>query len=168
MTTAIVSDLHLGAASGRDLLRRDAVLGALTGALAGVDELVLLGDVLELREGPLSDAMTAAEPVLHELGRAMAGGRVTVLGGNHDHPLVAPLVERMRLEGRPLEPQTLAEPPPDGPLGRLARALAPAEVRVAYPGLWVRDDVYATHGHYLDVHNTVPSFERVAIGAAKR
>jgi hypothetical protein len=32
----------------------------------------------------------------------------------------------------------------------------------------VRDDVYATHGHYLDVHNTVPSFERLAIGAVGR
>src|SRR4051812_40553917 len=107
MTTAIVSDLHLGAASGRDLLRRDAVLGTLTEALAGVDELVLLGDVLELREAPVSDAMAGAEPVLRQLGRAMAGGRVTVLGGNHDHPLAAPLIEHVRLEGRPLEPQTL-------------------------------------------------------------
>jgi hypothetical protein len=34
--------------------------------------------------------------------------------------------------------------------------------------MWLRDDVYATHGHYLDVHNTVPTFERLAIGAVQR
>ncbi len=30
--------------------------------------------------------------------------------------------------------------------------LRPAAVRVSYPGFWVRDDVWATHGHYLDRH----------------
>ena len=168
MATAIVSDLHLGAASGRDLLRRDEVLAVLVGALDGVDELVLLGDVVELREGPLADALAAARPVLAELGRAMEGGRVTLVAGNHDHQLATPLIERVRLEGGRLEPETLGRPPEDGPLGIVARALAPAEVRVAYPGVRVRDDVYATHGHYLDVHNTVPSIERLAIGAVQR
>ena len=43
-----------------------------------------------------------------------------------------------------------------------------SDVRAAYPGIWIRDDVYATHGHYLDVHNTVPTFERMAIGALQR
>ena len=31
---------------------------------------------------------------------------------------------------------------------------------LAYPGVWLRPDVYATHGHYVDLHITVPSFER--------
>jgi predicted phosphodiesterase len=168
VTTAIVSDLHLGAASGRDLLRREPVLARLTNALRGVDELVLLGDVVELREIPLAEAMAIAEPVLAEIGNAMAGRRVTILAGNHDHQLAGPLIERVRLEGRRLEPQTLGDPPTDGPLGLVARALAVPDVRVAYPGVWVRDDVYATHGHYLDVHNTVPSLERLAIGAVQR
>jgi hypothetical protein len=74
----------------------------------------------------------------------------------------------VRLNGSRLEPETVGDPPPGGPLGQVARALAPAEVRVAYPGLWLRHDVYATHGHYLDVHNTVPSLERIAIGAMQR
>ena len=34
---------------------------------------------------------------------------------------------------------------------RRARAGA---VRAAYPGVWLRDDVYATHGHYGDRHTT--------------
>ena len=29
------------------------------------------------------------------------------------------------------------------------------ELVLAYPGLWLRSDVYATHGHYLDCHNRV-------------
>ena len=41
-------------------------------------------------------------------------------------------------------------------------------VRVAYPGLWVRPDVYATHGHYLDCHLTVPTLERLSVGAMSR
>jgi predicted phosphodiesterase len=168
VTTAIVSDLHLGTASGRDLLRHDDVLAALIGALDGIDELVLLGDVVELRELPLPESIAAARPILAQIGRAMAGGRITILAGNHDHQLVAPLVERLRMDGRPLEPATVADPPGDGPLGLVAQALAVPEVRVAYPGVWVRDDVYATHGHYLDVHNTVPSLERLAIGAVQR
>jgi hypothetical protein len=32
----------------------------------------------------------------------------------------------------------------------------------------VREDVYATHGHYLDPHGTVPTFERLAAGVMTR
>ena len=41
-------------------------------------------------------------------------------------------------------------------------------MRVAYPGLWVREDVYATHGHYLDSHLTIPTLERLSVGAMSR
>jgi predicted phosphodiesterase len=170
VTTVIVSDLHLGAASGRDLLRRPAVLAALVGALDGIEELVLLGDVLELRELPLQRVLAAARPALAEIGRSMAGGRITVVAGNHDHQLAASVVDAARAGGGALELETLGRPPAGdhGVLGELARALAPAEVRVAYPGVWVRGDVYATHGHYLDAHNVVPSFERLASALVQR
>ena len=52
--------------------------------------------------------------------------------------------------------------------GRLAAAAAGCRVVAAYPGLWLRDDVYATHGHFLDRHLTVPSFERMGIGVVER
>ncbi len=39
---------------------------------------------------------------------------------------------------------------------------------VAYPGIWLRDDVYATHGHYLDRHTTVPLIERIGAGVMAR
>jgi hypothetical protein len=34
--------------------------------------------------------------------------------------------------------------------------------------VWLRDDVYAIHGHYLDLHSTTPTFERLAAGAMAR
>jgi hypothetical protein len=43
-----------------------------------------------------------------------------------------------------------------------------AEVALAYPGVFLRDDVYATHGHYLDVHLTVPRLESIAISTLRR
>ena len=42
---------------------------------------------------------------------------------------------------------------------------SPATVEVAYPGIWLRDDVYAMHGHYLDVHCAIPTLE--VLGGAR-
>jgi hypothetical protein len=53
-------------------------------------------------------------------------------------------------------------------LAKLAEWAAPAQMSVAYPGLWVRPDVYATHGHYLDCHLTVPTIERLSVAAMSR
>jgi hypothetical protein len=53
-------------------------------------------------------------------------------------------------------------------LARIAEWAAPARTTIAYPGLWVRPDVYATHGHYLDCHLTVPTLERLSVGAMSR
>ena len=44
----------------------------------------------------------------------------------------------------------------------------PASLDVVYPGIWLDDGVYATHGHYLDRHVTVPSFERLGAGVLGR
>ena len=37
-------------------------------------------------------------------------------------------------------------------LARVTSWLAPASVRVHYPGVWLTERVWATHGHYLDRH----------------
>ena len=42
------------------------------------------------------------------------------------------------------------------------------ELTLAYPGLRLRDDVYATHGHYLDLHLTIPRLESIAASAMGR
>ncbi len=62
MRTLIISDLHLGSATGVDLLRRPELRARLLEALADVDRLVLLGDLLELRHGPRHEALAAARP----------------------------------------------------------------------------------------------------------
>ena len=94
-----------------------------------------------------------------------------MLGGNHDHGLVAGWLDA-RLQTEPSGFLGLAEPVEPAAAGPLAARLAelarPATLRLAYPGVWLRDDVYAIHGHYLDLHSTVPTFERLAAGAMAR
>ncbi|MHB1537268.1 MAG: metallophosphoesterase [Solirubrobacteraceae bacterium] len=171
MRTLVVSDLHLGSSSRSDVLRARAVRAALVEALREADRLVLLGDVLELRHGPSANALRAAEPVLRDLGAAMAGGEIVLLAGNHDHALVEGWLARRaeQLPRTPLEPEQRFAAEDASPLAAtLARWLAPAEVSVAYPAVALRHDVHATHGHYLDCHITVPTMERLAIATMGR
>ena len=60
-----------------------------------------------------------------------------------------------------------ASPPPTQHRWR-AGSPSSAPLQFAYPGIWLRDDVYAIHGHYADVHATVPTFERLAAGTMAR
>jgi hypothetical protein len=132
---------------------------------------VLLGDVLELRDGPIRDALAAAQPVLEEIGGALKpGAEVVAVPGNHDHELMAPWTGRRALEdgAAPLGLETELSWQYGEPLARLAEWLAPARVRGAYPGVWLADGVYATHGHYLDLHTTVPLVERIGAGVMAR
>lgn len=171
MRTLVVSDLHLGARTRVDLLRRAEPRARLLAALGDIDRLVLLGDVLELRHGPVREIFSAAEPFFSDLREALpSGAEVVLLVGNHDHELIAPWLARRVFDGRPapLALENRVEPEAGDPLARLVRWLEPHPVRVAYPGVWLRPDVYATHGHYLDRHVTVPSFERVAVGVTSR
>jgi hypothetical protein len=101
------------------MLRRPQVLAPLLDAVRDSDRLILLGDTLELRHGPLG---LEAE-VDWRSGEALA---------------------------------------------RVVQALAPARVRSAYPGVWLREDVYAIHGHYADRHHTVPIIERLGAGVMAR
>jgi predicted phosphodiesterase len=169
MLTAIVSDLHLGTASGADIARRTDVRERLLGALAEADRVVLLGDLLELREAAAPVVLEAAEPLLRGLGEACAGKPVVIVPGNHDYELIAPALDDARLRsGAPLA----AEAEYDPGTGALPRAVADlidgAEVTLAYPGIRLREDVYATHGHYLDVHLTVPRLECVLAAGVGR
>lgn len=168
-TTLVVSDLHLGARPRNDLARHGALRAPLLRAVDEVERLVLLGDALELRHGPVAEPLAAAREVLAEAGaRLGAGGRVVLVPGNHDHELIAPWLERVRARGEGIG--VTASPPADASdtAARIAEWVAPATLELAYPGVWLRDGVYATHGHYLDVHITVPTFERLAIGAMEK
>jgi hypothetical protein len=169
VATAIVSDLHLGTVSGADLARRPQALERLLAVAEEADRLVVLGDLIELRERPANAVLEDIAPMLAALGEVTAGKPVVLVPGNHDHQLVAPALERERLAGggslavageHPARPGDLAD--------RVAGLMPRSELTIAYPGVWLRDDVYATHGHYLDAHLTVPRVECLIAAGVKR
>jgi UDP-2,3-diacylglucosamine pyrophosphatase LpxH len=148
--TLIVSDLHLGLRTGVDVLRRPDPLARLLQALDGVDRLVLLGDSLELNSWTARPAAPVAEQTLRAIGRRLGPDRsVVVVPGNHDSRLVHSwALARGQSLGIADDVDLAATPD----LSMLASWLAPAEVRCSYPGFWVSDRIWATHGHYLDRH----------------
>jgi UDP-2,3-diacylglucosamine pyrophosphatase LpxH len=160
VVTLLISDMHLGAKPVNDVLRSRMAREKLLPRLAQADQIVLLGDALELRQAPVEEAMEAARPFFGELGAAVAGKRVVLVPGNHDHPL---LEERVTAQ---FERAVRATEP--GALGRLASWLPQSQLVLSYPGYRVRPDVWATHGHYLDCHNTVPTVETMLVAFAKR
>jgi len=167
MKTAIISDLHLGVSSGGDVVRDPAVRAVLLEELRGAERVVLLGDIVELRERPLGAALDHALPFFAELGAAVGEVEVVLVPGNHDARFAEPLLDRLSLADAPLPLDAGAEPTP-GPTAAIAATLSPARLRIAYPGIWLRDDVYATHGHYMDLHLRLPRLECVLLAAAER
>jgi predicted phosphodiesterase len=161
---AVVSDLHLGIHTGADLLRGPEARTRLFGALAEADEVVLLGDSIELRDGSLSDSLERALPFFRALGAALGGRRLTIVPGNHDHRLAE---DALRRTGR-LGLEHRLEVRRADALEPVAESLGSTPVELAYPGLWLRDDVYAMHGHYLDCHSEAETFECRACAAVER
>jgi Calcineurin-like phosphoesterase superfamily domain len=171
MRTLILSDLHLGSVSRSDLVRRPELRAPLLSAAEHVDRVVLLGDVLELRHGPPREALAVARPFFEDLGRALAGRELVVVAGNHDHAMIEPWLARRAEHPAPdvLGLEQLLTPAEASPMiERFADWAAPATVTAAYPGIWVRPDVYAMHGHYLDCHLTIPTIERLSVGVMSR
>jgi len=151
--TLVVSDLHLGSVTGRDVVRRPAALAALCAAVAGVDRLVLLGDTVELAEGRPRRALAVAREPLGEVAAALGRGRdVVIVPGNHDHALVRPYLRGLRARGKPLGLATRIPVRSSPVLAELAGILRPGRVRVQYPGAWLAPGIYAHHGHYADRH----------------
>jgi hypothetical protein len=134
---------------------------------------VLLGDVVELRHGPVRDALAAASRVLSAVAQALPpGAEVVLIPGNHDHHLIDAWQARRAATAPPppLGLEAAVDWGPAEPLSEIADVLesSGAQVRVCYPGVWLRDDVYAIHGHYIDRHTTVPMFERLGAGVMSR
>ena len=167
MRTAIVSDLHLGSLSREDVLHDPAVRALLVEEIGPADRVVLLGDVIELRDLPLGEALESARPFFEDLGEAMAGQEVVYVPGNHDHRLAEPLLERQALTAKALGAEGRFRPAA-GAAARISSWLGDARLELAYPGVWLRDDVYATHGHYMDCHLNLPRAECVAAAAMMR
>src|SRR5436190_13238453 len=159
--TLVISDLHLGLRLRRDVLRRSEPLEALLEAIDRADRVVLLGDVLELLEGRVERALEVGEPVLRAIGsRAGRDREIVVVPGNHDAALVGPWLSRNGMAAAVDAPVPHDATPL---LSALASWLSPADVRVHYPGVWLADGVWATHGHYLDRH----LLPEVAFGLAR-
>lgn len=167
MRTLLISDLHIGGRTGVDVLRAEIPLAKLAAAVAGADRLVLLGDTLELRHGPVGEVLERAEPIMLALAEALGpDAEVVVVPGNHDHALLAPWLD---LRSKPLGLETRIRPGrASAPAKTLCGWLGSKRTSIAYPGVWVRDDVYATHGHVQDIHGTIPTFERIAAGVMQR
>jgi hypothetical protein len=168
--SAVISDLHLGTVPGNDILRIPEMRERLFEAAADVDRLVVLGDMAELREAPVGRSLETAYEFAEHLNEAFSGRQVVLTAGNHDHPLVAGWLESRRLRPKPLPlpVDSCVKAPRSGPLGTIVRRMPDVEVMLAYPGLRLREDVYATHGHYLDLHMSVPTLETIAISTFAR
>jgi Calcineurin-like phosphoesterase len=162
MRTAIVSDLHLGVASDEDVVRDPAVRRVLLEELAGADRVVLLGDAIELRNLPVGPSLARARPFFEELGEAIGAAEVTLVPGNHDHRLAEPLLDALSIGGKRELGLEHRHPPNAGPTAMVDEWLGQARLEVAYPGIWLREDVYATHGHYIDAHLMLPRAECLA------
>jgi hypothetical protein len=153
------------------VLRIEAARAALLRVASGCDRLILLGDAIELRQGPVREALGAAIPVLGEIGAALGPDREVILvPGNHDHYLAEAWLARraQASDPPPLGLDSAIDWQPTEALATVASSLSPARFRAAYPGVWLRDDVYAMHGHYGDRHTTVPMFERLGAGTMAR
>lgn len=168
MRTAIISDLHLGVASDEDVLRDAAIRRVLFEEIAGADRVVLLGDVVELRNLPLGPSLERSRPFFEDLGDVLGTAEVILVPGNHDARLAEPLLDRLSIDGGQalgLEQRYASAP---GPLAMVAEWLGAARLQAAYPGVWLREDVYATHGHYIDAHLSLPRAECLAAATMMR
>jgi hypothetical protein len=74
---------------------------------------------------------------------------VIFVPGNHDRALVVDWIRRVGA-GLATDSRVPRDATPE--LANVTSWLAPARVRVHYPGVWLAPGVWATHGHYLDRH----------------
>jgi hypothetical protein len=164
--TAVISDLHLGSRGARAALTSDENRRSLFAELANAERVVLLGDTIELLEAPPANAFEVSRPFFEELGGAIGRREVILIPGNHDHHLARKILESNSVGGRLALEQRAA--PLDGATRKIAAWLGTCELTVAYPGVWLRSDVYATHGHYMDCHRRALRTECVAAALSMR
>lgn len=148
MRTLVISDIHLGQGGGISVLTRPRPLAALLDAIDQHDRLVLLGDVVELKESHPAQSFPIAEPVLRAVAEHMGEDKqVLIVPGNHDHRLVR---DWARDQGAGLERENLVSPSASEWLETFVSWFEATQVEVHYPGVWLGEGIWATHGHYLN------------------
>lgn len=148
MRTLVISDIHLGQGGGISVLTRPRPLAMLLDALDRHDRLVLLGDTVEMQEVHPAQSFPVAEPVLRAIAERLGPHKqVLLLPGNHDHALVR---EWAQAAGPGLARENVVPPNASESLARVVSWLGATRVEVHYPGVWLGDGVWATHGHYLN------------------
>lgn len=147
MRTLVISDLHLGQGGGISVLTQPRPLMALLDALDQHERLVLLGDIIETKETHPEVAFPIAEPVLRAIAQRLGPNKQLILvPGNHDHGLVREWTEA---QGSQLARENALPADASPLLAQLLGWLTATRVEVHYPGIWLSDEVWATHGHQL-------------------
>ncbi len=130
------------------MLERPAALAALLETLAGYDRLVLLGDIVEMQEVPATHSAPVAEPILRAIAEQLgADKQLLLLPGNHDHALVQAWAKD---RGPALQREDSVPADASPWLTQVVSSLSATRVEVRYPGVWLSDRIWATHGHYLN------------------
>jgi UDP-2,3-diacylglucosamine pyrophosphatase LpxH len=146
--TLVISDIHLGQGGGISVLTRPRPLDALLDALDRHDRLVLLGDAIELVESHPAESFPVAEPILRRIAERLGPEKqVLLVPGNHDHALVR---DWARAAGTGLARENRVPVDSSEPLKQVVSWFESTRIEVHYPGVWLGDGVWATHGHYLN------------------
>jgi Calcineurin-like phosphoesterase len=162
MRSLVISDTHLGAWTGDDLLAYPWAREALRPELERADEVVLLGDFLDLLFSTIEHAFERADGLVELLAQTLPGKRLVWLAGNHDHHILVRRLESL-IELQIATGQSFEDLHDRWCAGFffeafLRRRLPNTTIEIAYPDYRIGGAVLS-HGHYLDgeVRGSVPN-----------